>query len=134
MVYIGRAFPLLFAAPSALRKNSILPTRTTVLQSTIENQSERIIHNDNIIDNDTEEDAQFGIREAVEFSRNTYKDLAEGCYVIQATPTISFQYIRPVAERSAQIREEDMSFEEDLSCDTDNNKVYDKIQSTQETK
>ena len=101
MVFIGRAFPLLFAAPSALRKNSILPTRTT-LQSTIENQSERIIHNDNIIDNDIEEDAQFGIREAVEFSRNTYKDLAEGCYVTQATPTISFQYIRPVAERSAR--------------------------------
>lgn len=132
MVYIGRAFPLLFAAPSALRKNSILPTRTTLLQSTIENQSERIIHNDNIIDNDTEEDAQFGIREAVEFSRNTYKDLAEGCYVTQATPTISFQYIRPVAERSARTSEDDISFEEDLSCDTadDNNKVYDKIQST----
>ena len=103
----GRSIPLLFAAPSALQSNIPLTGRgvgyisrkPTHLQSTVE----RSTIND--------ESVSFGIADAVELSRQTYQDLATGCFITKASPTIYFQYTRPLVERSTNNED----FEEEVS-------------------
>jgi len=110
--FIGKAIPLLFATPSALRTN--IPLRgsgnsATSLRSTVEKN----------------DDATFTLKDMVEASKNTYRDLAEGgCYIKEATPTISFQYTRPLSERT--------SGEDELSGNSsdDSSPIYKKIQAT----
>ncbi|KAL7526569.1 hypothetical protein ACHAXR_006268 [Thalassiosira sp. AJA248-18] len=112
MVFIGKAFPLLFAAPSALRTNVPLSDagRVTSLRST----AEKAGINGN---------APFTLSDVVDNSRNTYRDLAGGCFTAEVTPTISFQHIRPVSERTSD------KFE-DVPFGSVANHVYEKIQAS----
>ena len=101
----GKSIPLLFAAPSALQTNIPLTGRgvgyisrkPTHLQSTVERST---IINDEV---------SFGIADAVELSRQTYQDLASGCFITKASPTIYFQYTRPLVERTNKDFEEEVS-------------------------
>ena len=113
----GKSIPLLFAAPSALQTNIPLTSRgvgyinriPTHLQSTVERS--------------TNDEVSFGIADAVELSRQTYQDLATGCFITRASPTIYFQYTRPVVQRSTNNED----FEEEVSTDNAH-EMYTKIQ------
>lgn len=122
MVFVGKAIPLLFAAPSALRSNVQFRSASysgTYLRSTVQEPT-------------TESDVSSILKYMVEESKNTYSDLATGCYVTEATPTVSFQYIRPPSERASS-SDNDMvtsAFEEQLSGCSDDIERIAKIQST----
>eukprot|EP00581_Thalassiosira_minuscula_P019235 CAMPEP_0183733036 /NCGR_PEP_ID=MMETSP0737-20130205/39977_1 /TAXON_ID=385413 /ORGANISM="Thalassiosira miniscula, Strain CCMP1093" /LENGTH=751 /DNA_ID=CAMNT_0025966201 /DNA_START=40 /DNA_END=2295 /DNA_ORIENTATION=+ len=123
MVFVGRAIPLLFAAPPRVLQthdahlNFIGAGRPTSLRSTAEETTRN-----NYVSP--------GLSDIVELSRNNYKDLAKGCYETDMTPTISFQYIRPVSERDSF--QSDVDFlEEELSYGTDSSlKIIEKIRAT----
>lgn len=113
--FIGKAIPLLFATPSALQTSRI-PRYTgrgaISLQSTVN------------------EDVPSTLQDVIDISKDTYRALAEGgCYIKEATPTITFQYTRPVAERTS-----DDSFVGDQadSWSGDSSQIYRKIQATHE--
>ncbi|KAL7538189.1 hypothetical protein ACHAWF_006012 [Thalassiosira exigua] len=117
MVFVGKAFPLLFAAPPSLVRTSI-PLRGArgliSLRSTVEKTGR-------------ESEIPIALRDVVEFSKDTYRDLAEGsCFVFDATPTISFQYTRPLDERSS---EEPKTARYDASG-SDASELYEKIRAT----
>ena len=111
----GKSIPLLFAAPSALQTNIPLTGRgvgyisrkPTHLQSTVDERSTII----------NDESVSFGIADAVELSRQTYQDLATGCFITKASPTIYFQYTSATNE----------DFEEEVSTDNAH-EMYQKIQ------
>jgi len=112
----GKSIPLLFAAPSALQTNIPLTGRgvgyisrkPTHLQSTVERS--------------TTNDESFGITDAVELSRQTYEDLASGCFITKVSPTIYFQYTRPHVERTNK------DFEEEVTSTDNAHEMYKKIQ------
>jgi pimeloyl-ACP methyl ester carboxylesterase/1-acyl-sn-glycerol-3-phosphate acyltransferase len=113
MRFFGNTIPLLFAAPSALRTNtypystsSITSLRSTVEKAEINDPSPP--------------------RKIIDDVNSIYRDLAEGCFVIKSTSTISFQYTSPPSSRS--------SFKEIISIETsddnDEGEIYEKIRST----
>lgn len=123
MVGFGGALPLLFAVPSALRSNTnTIPlggarrsssAARTSLRSTIETS-------------ETKSDA-YKLRDVVQYSKNTYRDLAEGCFVTKATPTVSFQHIRPLSDR---ISHGVTALEERLVGCSTTSQIYEEIQAT----
>eukprot|EP00579_Thalassiosira_antarctica_P032239 CAMPEP_0201998868 /NCGR_PEP_ID=MMETSP0905-20130828/5561_1 /ASSEMBLY_ACC=CAM_ASM_000554 /TAXON_ID=420261 /ORGANISM="Thalassiosira antarctica, Strain CCMP982" /LENGTH=747 /DNA_ID=CAMNT_0048554955 /DNA_START=1 /DNA_END=2244 /DNA_ORIENTATION=+ len=117
MVFVGKAIPLLFAAPSALRTNIHFSGAGSItsLRSTVEKTAKN-------------NDAPFRLSDMVETTKNTYSDLAKGCFVTEATPTISFQYIRPLSERASS--DNIAFFEEELSGCSDTSQTIEKIQAT----
>lgn len=121
MVFVG-ALPLLFAAPAALRVDNV------PLSGAARGGVARVVSSTRLRSTAVE-DAPLALRDVVERSRETYRNLECGCYVARETPTITFQYTRPVSERDY---EGAMSFEEELlagaSCD-----VYEKIRGTHDS-
>ena len=117
MVIVG-ALPLLFAAPSALRSPPLGGTGAnrirgiTSLQSTVENEP-------------------FTLRDVVEQSKSTYRNLATGCFTSEATPTISFHYMRPPSERTSDDEAAIPLFGEgDIVHGLNDGQIYEKIQDT----
>jgi len=121
MVFVGRAIPLLFATPSVLRSNVGLEyggvgNSATSLRSTVEKTSRN-------------KAASFRLRDVIEKSKNAYSHLETGCFVTEATPTISFHYIRPLSERASP--DNDIAFfDEAFSGCSDDVDIIEKIQAT----
>ena len=108
MLFLGKAIPLLFAAPSALRQATYSSTITT-LRSTVENTNNYDISPPQKLIDDV---------------NANYRDLANGCFVTESSPTIRFQYTSPASERNS-FREKIIS--DDDTCSTE---MYEAISST----
>ena len=139
-----KTIPLLFAAApltltlgfsnnniihSSGRSSSVFRTTTTTSSASV--VVVRSTTTADIIDDDAAaQSPQLGVRDVVELSKSAYRDLAEGsCYIVDATPTISFQYTRPVVERESSTVDDK---KKKLSFDTTehNNNIYKSIQDT----
>ncbi len=115
MLFFGKAIPLLFAAPSALRiittpQNAGI-TVTASLRSTVEKAEIA--------------DDLFTPRNMVDLSNDSYRDLAKGCAIVKGSPTVSFHYTRPVAERTT-----DKIMESSAGSNTDESQLYETIKAS----
>jgi pimeloyl-ACP methyl ester carboxylesterase len=108
MFFFGKALPLLFAAPSALRTSPYSPTslHATTEKPEIASPTSYVSPPQQIITD----------------VKDIYRELAQGCYIKQYTPTIQFKYTSPVSERGI--------LQETIGSFSENDAIYEKIKST----
>lgn len=124
MVGFGGAIPLLFAVPSALRSN----TNTIPLGGARRSSSAAHTSLRSTVETSEAKNDAFTIRDVIQYSKNTYRDLAEGCFITKATPTISFHHIRPLSDR---ISHGARALDERLAgCSDDISEIYEEIRAT----
>jgi len=103
MVFAGTALPLLFAVPSALRTGR-LPHRAGARTRAAPRRPAATATAATVdaVASVADDAGEGGLRATLALSKDAYRDLASpGCFVARASSTVSFQHVRPAAERAS---------------------------------